>query len=124
MEGSKWEKKLRYIVYDDNGKEVSNGTYSDLHHLVCLLSFENPQIKTICCLATRLQSYNRLKQLFGGCSTFKIFQVQLRHHFIEIETHSGDFYTLEKVNTEELSSNGPKSNGNPTPSFTAARLEM
>ena len=98
MEGSEWEKKLRYIVYDADGKEISNATYSDLHHLICVFTFENVQIKTICCLATRLKSYNPLKKLCGCCKAFKIFQGQLRHHFIEIETFTGDFYTLEKVN--------------------------
>ena len=100
MEGSEWQKKLRYIVYDANGNEISDGKYSDLHPLICSLLFgdsQNKQIKTICCLATRLQSYNCLSKLFGGCSAFRIFQGQLRHHFVLIETHSGDFYTLEKV---------------------------
>ena len=93
IEGSKWKKLLRHVTYDALGNEQCVAEYRSLDILLINLSHKNTSIKAVKCFATRITSC-WIKFL---CCCPHLLEGQLKHHFVEIETDLGEFYTLEKT---------------------------
>ena len=94
MEGAKWKGQIRYVVYNAEGHVSSEAFFTDLQQLVKILSQESTQIKTVCCVASRLGPSKIIKTLCSCC--FSLCKGQLKHHFVEIEVVSGNLFTVEK----------------------------
>jgi len=95
--GSQWRKTLRHVTYDAVGNVKCASEYRSLDILLANLAHKNTSIKAVKCFATRLTSWLIKTLCYCCCCCPNVFEGQLKHHFVEIETDCGDFYTLEKT---------------------------
>ena len=123
LTGSKWESKLRYLRYDARGDvdhRSDNRNLEEMQKYCRFSSSSDPdalKVKSVRVFANKLKYDGFLRQFC--CCCYKPFKGMLKHHFVEIEAQSGEFFTLEKVPEVILFQMSPA----PSSSFPVVRVK-
>ena len=96
-EGSEWQSKIRFLKYNVNGSANDQST-NEVDDVCRLISSTIPNATKIKCIGVwgnKLKADGFLR--YCCCCCYKKAEGVLKHHFIEVEIESGEFFTIEKT---------------------------